>query len=490
MKIKLSVLAILLVLPSLIMSGQEEFEIWLDSSNDETSRDMIMNSENNYIGIIRKSYEPDQFPESYIYKISRQGDTISMRFIKKDTIIGLDKIIEVSESPIEYIICGTGHHKDSSASLWFSYFVKIDDNLNIIWERTYHLHNVNEYTCLPLYSQLLKKPSGGYLHANSLVPWWKMFFFELNEDGDSIAYRMYDGDSTGIISGLTYNSDSTAYWAHISGGRYEPDPPECQCVELNFQLEQVKIMNYPRYFESDITPKLLPNGDLVTASVYRNAWIPEEYVAAFKFDSAFNILGECMITSPDTANQKAQRSLDFVYPSYIYFGGTHNFQIGIWVPGPSWFVLGRLNEHFELEKELYIGGDATYNLKTITATADSGVLITGTWYDYSSQSYERDVIILKLSKDGIITGNSTDKVIPVSEVIVYPNPGNTQFNIRTSIINSKFKMWDSNGNLVIDHIINQKNSNINTSHFKPGNYIWKLINDSKTIETGKWIRTN
>jgi hypothetical protein len=467
--------------------SQEQFEVWLNSSSDENPRDMIMNSENDYIGIIWKTSVGYQFSESSIYKISGIGDTLSIKFVKQDTNLILDKIIQVNESPIEYIICGTGYHIDSSANHWFSYFSKIDNNLNIIWEKIYHLHNIHNNYYHPFYSKLLKKTTGGYLHANALYPNWQMFFFEFDEQGDSVNYRMYEGDSSGIVTGLTYNYDSTAYWVHTSGGQHEPNPPECQCVELNLQLDHVKVMNYPRYFGFDYTAKLLPSGNLVAASVFRNPWIPEEYVAAFKFDSAFSILGECKITSPDTANQRGLKSLDFVYQSDIYFGGTHNFQMGTWVPGPSWIVIGRLNEDFELNNELYIGGDATYKLTTITATADSGVLITGTWYDYESQSYERDVIIMKLTKNNLITGNIENIFANISSVILYPNPGIDILNIRTTHFDSYFTLWDENGRLVTTQKLNSKITTINTSNLTAGNYYWKVTKDNHTIDQGIWI---
>jgi hypothetical protein len=474
------------------LNAQYSFELWLNSDIDEYPRDMIMNSTDNYVGIIRKTSSTDYRVDNYIYKIDTFGDTTSRAFIKPDTIMLLDKIIQVSESPIEYLVVGTGYHQDSSASLWFSYFMKIDNNLNIIWEKVYHLHQVNENPFYPIYSQLLKLVNGGYLHANNLVSYRKMFLFEMSESGDSVAYRMYEGDSTGYTLGLTYNPDSTSYWLHISGGQYEPNGPECQCVEINMQLEQTAYMNYPRYFHTEYTTKLLPFEGLVTASTFFNPFpkTPEEYIAAFKLDNNFNVIGECMMTSPDTANDGGYKMLDFICPTKIYFGGDFNHQIGIWVPGPTWFVIGTLNEEFELENELYIGGDATYNLKTITATADTGVLISGTWYDYSSESYERDVIILKLSKDELITGQTEQETIPVSTVILYPNPGNNNLNIRTTQKGVQFKMWDMERKLVIDQKINQKITSINTSSLKTGAYSWQLLKDEKIVDAGKWIRTN
>ncbi len=493
MKIKhaflLSVIATLSLCNSAI--AQNSFEFWLNSDLDEYPQDMIMSTNGNYVGIVWKTPLTDYVTNSYIYKISKSGDTSSRSFIKQDTVLTLDKIIQVSETPIEYLVSGTGYNQDSSSSLWFSYFMKIDDNLDLIWEKSYQLHHVDEYTCIPIYSQLLKLADGGYLHANYLEPHHKMFLFQMSETGDSIAYRMYEGDSTGNTSGLTYNPDSTGYWLHISGGQYEPNGPESKCVEIDMQFNQTGYMNYPMFFHGGFTTKLLPEHGLVTASTYFNPFpkTPEEYIAAYKLDDSFNVLGECMMTSPDTANQRGHKSLDYVYPTDIYFGGTNNYQLGVWVPGPSWFVVGKLNEEFELESELYIGGDATYNLKTITATADTGVLISGTWYDFDSESYERDAIFLKLNKDDLISGLVEQKIIPVSCVIVYPNPGNKYLHIRTTRKGSQFYMWDMQGNLLVKQEITQIITTINTDILPMGTYNWQLINDKYILDTGIWLKT-
>ena len=149
-----------------------------------------------------------------------------------------------------------------------------------------------------------------------------------------------------------------------------------------------------------------------------------------------------------------------------------------------------MNENLEIESEKYIGGDATYNFKTITATPDTGVLITATWYDFVSQSYERDVIIQKLLyEDFISVGINEDGKLNICSAIVYPNPGRDQLHIRTTLYNTTFMLYDQSGKQIISKQINQNITNINVSSQPPGNYYWHIIDGSKIIETGKWIKT-
>jgi len=119
-----------------------------------------------------------------------------------------------------------------------------------------------------------------------------------------------------------------------------------------------------------------------------------------------------------------------------------------------------------------------------------GVLVTGTWYDFASQSYQRDVIIIKLTKQELITGTTKTKGILLSKVIVFPNPGKDRLKIRTGVKNSQFNMWDINGNLIITRRIRKISTEINVTVFKHGTYFWNLISNNKIIDSGKWIKIN
>ncbi|MCD4723685.1 MAG: T9SS type A sorting domain-containing protein [Bacteroidales bacterium] len=472
--------------------AQEGFELRIESELDEYPRSLVMNSENNFVGIIWKSNPPDYIPKSYLYNISSSGDTISKVLRKPDTVLILHEIINVDIYPPTYLVTGIGYHVDSNASLWFSYFAKIDESLNVEWEKIYQLHSINEYACIPDVPVLLRLAGGGFLHACSLLPHNMMYLFQMDEDGDSVSYRKYVNDSSGTTCELTYNYDSTAYLLHTHFAHYSPSGPESQCIEIDFDLNQTKVMYYPRWFKNYMTSKLLPDGNLISSGIYNyvEPGLVEKYLANFKLDSNFTVINESYYTHPDTVVQVGHIMMDYFSPSYIYSGGTHNFQIGIWVPGPSWIVIARMNENLEIESEKYIGGDATYNFKTITATPDTGVLITATWYDFVSQSYERDVIIQKLLyEDFISVGINEDGKLNICSAIVYPNPGRNQLHIRTTLYNATFMLYDQSGKQIISKQINQNITNINVSSQPPGNYYWHIIDGSKIIETGKWIKT-
>ncbi len=72
-------------------------------------------------------------------------------------------------------------------------------------------------------------------------------------------------------------------------------------------------------------------------------------------------------------------------------------------------------------------------------------------------------------------------------VTLYPNPGNSQFNISTDLQDASIKIYDINGKLVYNRqFIN--NTTIYTANWPYGIYLWKVISDGREVESGKWVK--
>jgi hypothetical protein len=80
--------------------------------------------------------------------------------------------------------------------------------------------------------------------------------------------------------------------------------------------------------------------------------------------------------------------------------------------------------------------------------------------------------------------------IPVHSAIVYPNPGNQQFTIRTTEYPSVVEIYDVYGNLQIKHKIEQRITQINTAKLFNGLFTWVLKKDDIILDKGKWVKTN
>lgn len=476
------------------IQGQNTFEINIGNEEQEYVFNFVLDDENNYVGIVTKTYPVSTMRLSYLYKISESGDTVSKLFSKPDTILTLRDIIIASKSPIEYLVTGTGYQKDSSSVFWYSYFARVDANLNIIWEKTYQLHDVHDYSSIPFYPNLLKLTEGGFLHACYLEPRLQMFLFKISDEGDSLAYRLYEGDSSGMVQDLTYNYDSTAYWLHTHFAHYDPSGPESQCITIDFNLQQTEVVYYPRWLSDHLAAKLLPDRNLVVGSRYRGvSWDPAayiHYVMAYKLDTGFNVLDSCYITDPVPTTRTGSRALDFYTPDNIYMCGEDDAALSTYPTSYNHIAIARMDQNLNLISEKYVGGDANYASASVVASPDGGVLLTCTRYDYLTQYNERDVYILKLDSSDFTVGNVEHRKSNISNAIVFPNPGGNQFNIRTSCIDSRFKMWDISGNLMIEQNIEQNITSFDSHSLVPGVYQWELIKDGKKIESGSWIKTN
>ncbi len=474
------------------IQGQNTFEINIGSEEQEYVFNFVLDDENNYVGIVTKTYPGSTMRLSYLYKIGETGDTVSKLFSKPDTILTLRDIIIASKSPIEYLVTGTGYQKDSSSVFWYSYFARVDANLNIIWEKIYQLHDVHDYSSIPFYPNLLKLTEGGFLHACYLEPRHQMFLFKISDEGDSLAYRLYEGDSSGMVQDLTYNYDSTAYWLHTHFAHYDPSGPESQCITIDFNLQQTEVVYYPRWLSDHLAAKLLPDRNLVVGSRYRGvSWDPAayiHYVMAYKLDTGFNVLDSCYITDPVPTTRTGSRALDFYNPDNIYMCGEDDAALSTYPTSYNHIAIARMDQNLNLISEKYVGGDANYASASVVASPDGGVLLTCTRYDYLTQYNERDVYILKLDSSDFTVGNVEHKTPNILNAIVYPNPGSEVINIRTSIKNTHFELYDQQGQLVLDEQIKNLITPINVQHLPPGVYVWKISDNKFVYETGKWIK--
>ncbi len=475
--------------------AQQTFDILIGGNEDEFVFNFILDTDNNSVGIVLKRDIETNVQRSYLYKINNEfGDTISKLVTKPDTILILRDIIRSGDSAIEYLVTGTGYNIDSSSFFWFSYFAKVNNNLDIIWEKIYQLHQVHNYGTIPFYPNLLKLKDGGYLNACFLTSSRKMYLFELSEEGDSVAYRMYSDDSTGSVQDLTYNYDSTAYWLHTRFAHYDPLGPESQCIVVDFNLQQTKVLYYPRWFSEHLSAKLLPDGNLVSGSKSSIPFYdpPNSYsmnfLMAYKLDTGFRVLDSCYITNPRSKNRTGFCALDYYSPDNIYLVGEDSTSLSTFPNYYNHIAIARMDQNLNLISEKYFGGDAHYAGPSVVACSDGGMLLTCTRYDYLMQDEDRDIYIVKLDSSYFPVGNTEIEIGNLHNAILYPNPGNEVINIRTSLKETCFELYNLNGIVVLRESINNLITTLNTENLLPGMYTWQIKDNNIVYETGKWIK--
>ncbi|RLD83691.1 MAG: hypothetical protein DRJ02_12580 [Bacteroidetes bacterium] len=481
--------------------AQDSWVVKFNSPLSESSGDFINNSNDEFIGYVAKIIPQTSIRDFYLYKIDKNGDTVLNRKFphKQDTILSFCNIIQSNCNPEEYLVSGYGNTNFNGNYSIYDFFIKVDSNFNTIWERNYILKPNNISASYEYLPQILKKKDLGYIYGtlydnagnNRLV------FFEMGENGDSLAYRVYEGDSAGLfLYDLYYNYDSSAYLVNVWDTHPIPLWGETQILTLDLDFNQTKVTYLPRW-HSAITSRLLPGGSVVSGGLYKgillNPYQLIDQICILKHDTSLTLTDSSYFTNPDHEIGKHEgyyNSIDYYYPNSIFVAGTYDYDIGIWVSHPSWIAIAKYDSDLNLLTEKYIGGDAYYALENITATSDGGLLITTTRYDYQTQYQEHDLYVIKLDSLDLLVGNTEHHNKLVKNAMVYPNPARDHLYVKTAVREALFALYDMGGKAVLKQPLatNGTTTKITLPAGTPqGNYLWHITCQNKIIETGKLI---
>ena len=474
-------------------SQDSSFEIILNSEYDENPILFKLAEDGSYIGIINKAIMLDStyITNTYVYKISQSGDTISWEINKQDTVLVFYRLEKLAHGNPGFILLGTGRAIGENSQYPFTILIRIDNDMNIIWEKIYRF----DYYYGGYIYHALELVNGELLYGCSVQGGTNMFLFKMSAQGDSLDFASWTGagDESGDLWDLTYNMDSTAFWMHTEWAYYQGSGGQVgSIVEVDTALEYMAHTYYPESFSAPYNSIIYSRDKLLTGGGSRVPDILNQdidfYISAFILDSNMEILHEILLTDPDTISRGGEmQAIDFIDPTCILLGGTHNLQ-SFSGQYPSWMYITKLNDTLGIEYEKYIGGDAYYWLKSVAASPDGGVLLASTRHELSTTFTQRDAVIIKLDADGNLTGLPKPNKIPISDAIVYPNPGNNAINIRTALMDCTIFLFDSSGRKLLEKSINEIITTIPMVNEPPGIYLYSLTKEGRIVISGMWIK--
>ncbi len=485
-------LIFLLYLHPLMFAQQSGFEIYLESDYDELPFCFTLGDNSNYVGLIHKAPPPPSGPyvhNTYLYEIGNEGDTMSIKYEKEDTIFNFYDIIHLDSEPKGYLLSGWGYETGGDPLHPFTIIRRINSKYETIWEITPKF----DFLYYAYYkSKTLELKNGELLYACSPQGSLDMFIYKLSSQGDSMDYKIYSGMEAGEIWDMSYSPDSSEIWLHTRFAHYPGSGAPCSTVGIDDSLNPTQVFFYPDYFDPPYSTLIYPYNRLITAGYhdYFNPHTSEKtkQIGAYLLDSTLAVLNSVYCTHPDTVSRAGEiNGIDFYYPDCIYLAGTHYLQ---YLPGnhPNWVYIARLNDTLGIEYEKYLGGDHYYWHSTVTASEDGGVLLTGFRHEIDQTIFHRDVFFIKLDSTGYIVGNPEDLQINISEAIVYPNPGSGKINIRTAHKNCLFQLTDEAGRPVIKKAIKHLITSIPAATLSNGKYYYTLTQNNKQIASGVWIK--
>lgn len=442
-----------------------------------------------------------QLIESYLYKISPNGDTIFFDYSIPDTILMLPEIYLDSERNI--LLAGFGWHLDSlnGETGKFQYFIKIDQELNILWRKKFLLE-LDGDSSLSILGTLIENPAGNYTSAvtNLINPppySVQTYLFEFSKEGDSLNYRLLEGEDYGAVYNFTTKQNSVNLFLHMARGPLPPtgDISVCKKLEISEDLEPVSINSYPsRDFEPPFYTMNYDESSFISFGTYweMNPEDKEEkyYLNARILDSSLNITTEISLTDPLRKAYTAwKRGIDYHYRNRIYVVGMDNLIANISHPDiPDYIYIGCLDENLNVIHEEYIENENDfYLINAICATPDGGVAIAGAVYNFDYQNYKYDGYILKMDSSqfvGIKNNKQSDKI---KHLTIFPNPGKEILNLISNFEFYHFDLFDISGQPILSQIIYEKEMKIDIKPLPPGIYCWQARNGG-LIEHGIFIK--
>ena len=370
---------------------------------------------------------------------------------------------------------------DSVFNLWV---VKFDYDFNILWETKIPVNG--NVICTHQYSISNENENIIILSTIFSQDNFNLVLHEINNNGAIIKEKYVDGH--GLASDIILMS-STQYRLIIYGS-IQKTIVNIYTLDSNFNITN----NYslPWGLSSSNTMRFLGDSNLlITGRKIFPEKNNERDLGIVKTNINNNLIEYKHYGKIDTIDYPGEHNnLDFISENDIFFGGYSNINISnpAFSTLPSWFILNKIDINLNLKWQKFYGGDACYNLWSILATQDGGCVMAGTRYDYKTQPIqERDIYILKVDEDGIVTWTQE---IPLTKThtTIYPNPGTNCLNIKTKLKNSTFELIDFTGKIIIRKSLNSFTKQINTSNIPSGMYFYRIHDNKKIIESGKWVK--
>lgn len=488
---KLFYLKIIIISTSLVLSinlyCQTSFVYKYSTLSDEGSRDAVETLDGGFIVTASIGDFYSHMYSTLLIKLNQFGDTVLTKIISMNPgtcLIG--DLVRASDG--NYFGVGV---KDFSpgVNLWL---LKISPDLDILQDTTYsigvagiisHYALVNQYNNLVIYGSA--SVNGFNNHP---------YIYQFTQAGDSLSYRYYnDSTSSEYVFSMIEKPDISGYFMMILGKYQVPmNNVPGQILTLDYNLEVIGIDSLPGGLSMYYNSKVINNHQFVLTGKKTTMFSPRtDQLGIFKLDTSFTVMNEYYLGPEDTISYPGYlHNLDFIDSNNIYYGGTCNQAIADFSSNKSYYMLGNFDSSLNLKWQKYYGGDMYYTLWGLIATSDGGCLLLGSSYDHLTQDMERDIYIIKVDSNGVITSTDETRQVAIHDAIVYPNPGKDYLMIESGpqVTGATMVITDIYGKQVLSETLNGSRININTHSLHAGTYLWQIILRNKVIETGKWIK--
>ncbi len=214
---------------------------------------------------------------------------------------------------------------------------------------------------------------------------------------------------------------------------------------------------------------------------------PPLYIKTYTFLNKYNKDGvkkdSIMITTPYDDNRVVQWHdfLNFNNPDTLFYCFLAGYGSG------NYIGVTKLSPDGLIYWQKYVSLNGAYTYGSIAATHDGGCVLE--WEGAPTTDTSTTIWLIKIDKDGDITGINENKIISDKQILVFPNPANDQINFETGLYKDiDIKIYNINGQLQTETKLRQGSNTIDINKFASGIYFYKIWDKGRFIEDGKFVK--
>lgn len=445
------------------MIGQENYY--------EGPSNVLQNNQNEYIitaGTI-KGTETETI--SYIIKLSEEGNVLQEKITAiEDSSLTCHSVIQLENN--NYLFFSTLTPLNNKFENNYIVLTELDEDLNTVSEHKLKFP-IDTMWLLPMEVNMKQANENEIVCYGECVVdgggTFKSFLYKISTTGDSLLYKTLEEHS---IGDLEINKSKKIYY---TGPQTNDDITVLNYSDFSHDtLVNIFDVLSNHTFLGYASIETLTDSSFV---IYGKYWdyINDDHFAIVTLDTNFNILNinteiynygqELQLASMDINPNKEILTTSTGLYSVFFITKTDNELNVIWeyfydtAPSVVWFIT--------------------------LATNDGGCMMLGT------DDATNDIRVVKTDSNGNITHiNGEPSEQQAKEVILYPNPATTELTIRKAVQvgSCTVEFFSITGKKVLSQQLTNNTTKIDISNLQKGSYIYKITDNNKVLDSGKWIK--
>jgi len=452
--------------------SQNTFELLLDYENAQRPTGLIIDNNGDYIISSQEFIHINKNIEynSMLTKISPTGEVIDTAYFNTEQEIVILDLINTKNN--DYILVG-GDYIDNNEEMCLIIML-LDEDFNIIWKKK-HIKGSKITNAKIKFNYNNEILIFGSLKEGEV---YNSFILKIDNNGELLNFKSLSTGAITSVFDIIEKKDSTGYYLFMLDG-------ESIVKEVNNEFDITANKNMPYIIANSNNSYWITDSTyILSGKVFDN----NSDLAIVIADTSHNAIYTFSAEKEENDFPAAWDNLSFTNKNNIYLVGTNNTSFNPYETKPSFIFVNNLNDTIGLNWQKLIGGDAYYSVMNVIATEDGGCFIAST---RSDNLYDYDMYFIKLDSNGNITHvNGEPSEQQAKEVILYPNPATTELTIRKAVQvgSCTVEFFSITGKKVLSQQLTNNTTKIDISNLQKGSYIYKITDNNKVLDSGKWIK--